>query len=115
MKFKNIVASFTCYFILTAFVGCITCGALFHSEIQQQKVLHFSNKKANDINPSFLFEEDEDSDDSIKTDAFHHEHYLKNSLNSFYLKATYTAFSKLQNQDRKSKIPLFIHFKTLRI
>lgn len=115
MKFKNIIASFTCYFILTAFVGCVTCGVLFHSEIQQQKTLHFSDKKTGDINPAFLFEEDEDSDDTIELDVFHHDNYLGYSLNEYNFKRASVVVSETIVNGKKLKNPLFIHFRTLRI
>ena len=115
MKLKNIFVPFTCYFILAAFVGCISCGVLFHHGLQFQKSIYYSEKKPAAQTPSFVFEEDEGSDDSSDYDFLNYPAGADNTLCNYKQKYFYSDFCSEFHPHLKAKTPIIIHFRTLRL
>lgn len=115
MKFKSLLISATCYFVLTVFVTCFACDILFHSELYNQKSQQISNKKTTDLNTSFLFEEEDDTNDNSELTGLYSALSIYKSLTIFNLKNLTGEFSEINFTGRKIKIPLFIHIRVLRI
>jgi len=115
MRSKNIFAPLLCYFILTAFVGCMTCEFLFHSEMSSKKVQQLSTKTFANFDLSFLFEEDEDSNDNNEFDLLQHPSYVNRTLPAFQFHVAFNKNSIVNEIILQSKTPLFIQQRTLRI
>jgi hypothetical protein len=115
MRSKNIFSPLLCYFILTAFLGCMTFEFMRHSEMSSQKVQQLSTKTSDNFDLSFLFEEDEEGNDTIGFDLLHYPSPISQTPVNFQCSIAFNRNTVLSDISIQTSTPLFIHQRTLRI
>ncbi len=114
MKLKKIGISTISFLLLTAFVGCISLEILFSSPDHQHTLKEFSTHKTNGPDFTFLFEEDEDNDDSDDFVFFLNSCDL-HKLITIELRNFSVSLYKITGSFLSLKNPLFILNRVIRL